>query len=473
MELPDNVATEVLPEDWPVAINQEWYLEHIWARSCLDADPDLVDNIYFASKLTIALDVRGFSDAVDAVVRAHQMLRASLSSMSPGARIRVAPPTSTGALKIEDFTTSGDPWATAMQRVRALARSSIDPTVSPTFQPVLFVLGESDFIFLFRLHHFAADAWSLKLIFEQLWAIYSKARVIEDDYHYADFISEQSQDMTPELLERRTRFWADTVAPPETPLALPSYTARGNVSHFRQGLVPFKIPSDWTEVVRKIAVESRVTVYTVLLAMYVAALQRYGPVEEIRIGSTLSARERPEHRRMVGPAYHFLVYRIRVGDNPTARDLLLRVRESASHARENRLVSHWGLIESQGLRRRDEPVDLIQFYDCYFDFMPRKVGKVSSDGDNPFSASPINLPHPISTFPLPESESRRQAWQQDNIAFNLRESERGIDGEVTFNECIFSAVQAEEFASNYLSTLAWLSHNLDRRISSAPDTEPI
>ena len=97
-----------------------------------------------------------------------------------------------------------------------------------------------------------------------------------------------------------------------------------------------------------------------LLGAFQVLLHRYTGEEDLPIGSAVANRNRPEVERVVGFFANNIVLRGNVGGNPTVRELLLRVRETALSAYAHQDMPFDLLVNALATRRDLEHSPLFQ-----------------------------------------------------------------------------------------------------------------
>src|SRR5437762_4988672 len=121
---------------------------------------------------------------------------------------------------------------------------------------------------------------------------------------------------------------------------------RGNLERFR--FDPAVVPA-----LRAFCQQEGVSSYMVLLASYVALLNRYTAQEDIVIGALSAGRRWPEVERLLGDFVNPLPLRVDLSRNPTFRDLTKRVMHVVLDALTNEQVPFEMIVKS--LRLRPDP----------------------------------------------------------------------------------------------------------------------
>src|SRR5260221_9616264 len=110
-------------------------------------------------------------------------------------------------------------------------------------------------------------------------------------------------------------------------LQLPADHARPAIQSFRGAVEESVIGAEVLEGLRDLARREGVTLYMVLLAGFVALLQRYSDQNDIALGTPIANRNRSEIEGLIGFFVNTLVLRVKVREQMTFRDLIREVRE--------------------------------------------------------------------------------------------------------------------------------------------------
>ncbi|MFK4071137.1 MupA/Atu3671 family FMN-dependent luciferase-like monooxygenase [Streptomyces sp. NPDC029674] len=205
---------------------------------------------------------------------------------------------------------------------------------------------------LLSVHHIAADAWSLGILYRDLAALYAARTGSADTpplpeltVRYADYAAWQRQHLTPEALGPELEYWRKELDGAPGLLELPADRTRPAVQSYRGDSVPFHLPAALMERVRELAHRYGCTPYMVLLASWSALLARLGGAEDVPLGTPVAGRLRPEVEPLIGFFVNTLVMRVNAGGEPTFDELLRRVRATALGAFDHQDLPFEQLVE--------------------------------------------------------------------------------------------------------------------------------
>ncbi|HLX09308.1 MAG TPA: AMP-binding protein, partial [Thermoanaerobaculia bacterium] len=276
------------------------------------------------------------------IVRRHEILRTRYddppAAGPPGA---AAPPP--GPLQQVDPPPASVPMAAVAvageEELRELARReaarAFDLRRGPVLHLCLARLGSGRHALVVTLHHIAADGPSVSLLVRELAELYAahlqgrEPRLPALTVQYGDYARWQRQDSTADGPPGTGRaYWRDRLAgldqaPAGTRGGLPAARPGAGEEHrFELG------PEPWRRL-RQLGRETGTTPFMVLLAGFAALRQRYTGGGEVVVGAPIDQRRRPELTSLIGLFMNLLPYRVDLGREPSVRELLRRVRETA------------------------------------------------------------------------------------------------------------------------------------------------
>ena len=97
---------------------------------------------------------------------------------------------------------------------------------------------------------------------------------------------------------------------------------------------------------KELAGREGATLYMTLLAAFQVLLYRYSGQEDFAVGSPIANRTRPEIEPLIGCFINMIVLRANLAGDPTFRDLLGQVRQTALEAFEHQELPFERLVEA-------------------------------------------------------------------------------------------------------------------------------
>lgn len=294
-----------------------------------------------AMRLRGPLDLAALEASLHEICTRHEALRTTFGTRDGEPVQIVGPPRPVPLTRVD----LGElpPKAREAEVSRLIVRESrrpFDLSRDLMLRATLIRLDDQEHVLLLMMHHIASDGESVKVLSEELSALYNALRagrrafLPELPVQYVDYVVWQWQRLQAGELQRLVDYWKDQLA--DAPLALhmpagqrplwPSRTGGGA----RQEL---RLPARLLQELHVLCRRQNVTLFMTLLATWATLLHRYSGEEDILIGTYTANRNRPEVERLIGCFTNFLlVLRHDLGGDPPFTELLERVRKIALDA---------------------------------------------------------------------------------------------------------------------------------------------
>ncbi|HEX2090982.1 MAG TPA: amino acid adenylation domain-containing protein, partial [Longimicrobiaceae bacterium] len=337
----------------PLSFAQQrlWLIQQMELRSA-------AYNVPVALRLRGALDRRALEGALAGLVRRHEALR-TVFARAEGGPVQVVLPPGPRPLPGVDLTAL--PAAAREAEARRLAEADaarpFDLARGPLLRAALVQTGEGEHVLLLCMHHIVSDGWSMGVLFREVSALYNAfvagrpSPLPELPVQYADYALWQRAWLSGETLDAQLAYWRVRLdgAPPL--LELPTDHPRPAVAGNRGAVRGFVLSAVGTQALRALARREGTTLFTVLLAGFQALLARYAGTEDVLVGTPVAGRTRLETESLIGFFVNTLVVRTDLSADPTARELVGRVRERVMGAHAHQDVPFERLVEELRVER--------------------------------------------------------------------------------------------------------------------------
>jgi Condensation domain len=330
-----------------------WFLAQ-WARE------SFTFNASRAIRLRGPLDRDGLAAALRGLVGRHESLRTLVDPSGPAPLQRVLDdwelPVPVEAVE--------EPGLAA--RLRELSQEPFDLTAELPIRATILELDPEDHVLLLRIHHFAADAHSDAIMFDELAMLYSGAvgghAVVlpEIPVQYADYTLWQEAHLTGTHLEELVDYWRRELEGAPELLNLPTDGPRPPVQRNLGAHRRLTLDRELADALVQLARSEGATFYIATLAAFGAVLYRRSGADDIVIGSPIANRTRVELQPVIGFFSNTLALRLRLGGNPSFRELLRRVRDTATRAYAHQELPFEKLVEAVAPRRNPSYNPLFQ-----------------------------------------------------------------------------------------------------------------
>ena len=292
-------------------------------------------NVHDTVRLCGTLDLSALEKALSEIVRRHEILRTRFETLE-GTPVQVVDPPLPWPLPVVALAPmpEAEREAEAERLATEEAGRPFELARGPLFRTMLLRISEKDHVLLMTVHHIVADGWSLGILRRELGALYEAfsagrpSPLPELPVQYADFAIWQRQWLQGDVLKAQLDYWKNRLEGLPV-LQLPTDRPRPPVQTDRGERISFRLSDGLAARIRELAQSQKSTVFMTLLATFKAAIFAQTRQEDSVVGTDLANRNRVEFEGLIGCFVNHLVMRTSLAGNPTFRDVLRRVRETA------------------------------------------------------------------------------------------------------------------------------------------------
>src|SRR5262245_36096743 len=333
-------------EKLPLSFAQQrlWFIDQLEPGSA-------AYNIPCAVRLSGRLNVEALQRALNEIVRRHEVLRTAFPSKDGEPRQEVHEIVELPLVYIDLRRTNEAERQQNLQTVlEEEARRGFDLSSGPLIRLKLIEMTEDEHVLIVVMHHIVSDGWSIEIMvgeFSRLYEAFTQGQespLPELEVQYADYAVWQRQWLQGETLDTQLRYWREKLDGVAV-LELPTDRARPAVVDYRGSSEKIELSGELTQKLRQMSRREGVTLFMSLLAGFQALLTRYSGQEDIAVGTPIAGRNRGEIEGLIGFFVNTLVMRVNLGGNPTVKELLGRVRETALRAYAHQDVPFEKLVE--------------------------------------------------------------------------------------------------------------------------------
>ncbi|HEY7216577.1 MAG TPA: amino acid adenylation domain-containing protein, partial [Thermoanaerobaculia bacterium] len=333
------IAPEMRREPLPLSFAQQrlWFIDQLEPGSALY-------NIPVALRVAGPLDCAGLARCLGEIVRRHEALR-TVFAAPEGSPVQVIQPAAPCVLNVVDLSglPEGEREALALDLAGEEASRPFELARGPLLRGMLLRLAEDDHVAALTMHHIASDGWSMGVLVREVVALYAafaagRPSPLPDlPVQYADFAVWQRSWLKGDVLESEISFWRRQLAGLPPRLELPIDRPRPATQSHRGAFRPVRLPAELTRRLETLGRREGATLFMVLLAGFQALLARYSGQNDLAVGTPVAGRNRAEIEGLIGFFVNTLVLRGDLTGEPSFRNLLGRVRETAlaAHAHQD------------------------------------------------------------------------------------------------------------------------------------------
>lgn len=295
-------------------------------------------NVPFALRLAGPLDPEALAESLAMLVSRQGALRTTFQRA--GAELlQVVAPALEVPLRSADLRDlpRADREAAARALLDVERRASFDLSLGPLARFTLLRMDEEEHALFVTTHHVISDGFSVGVFLADLGALYTAcvtgrpALLPPLPVQFIDYAAWLHLWLRGPQAEASFRFWAGQLADlPDQ--RVPADRERAGPTSFRMTRRARPLSQKVVAAVRAAGREG-ITPFTALAAAVLALLHGATGAEDLRVGALAANRDRPELAGLIGLFVNTLLLRVSLHGNPTARELLVRVRDAALEAR--------------------------------------------------------------------------------------------------------------------------------------------
>jgi amino acid adenylation domain-containing protein len=443
----------------PLSFAQErlWFIDQLQPGSTAYIIPAVV-------RLTGRLNVEALKASFNEIVRRHESLRTSFSAIN-GEPFQIIADTHEIDLPVIDLRALFEHTraAEASRLATEELRQPFDLSQGPPLRVCMIRIAEEESLLLATMHHIISDDWSMRVLYSELFALYSAYLRGEESpfpdlpVQYPDYAVWQREHLQGEVLATQLSYWKEQLAGAPALLDLPTSHPRPNVQSTRGAAETFTLPPDLSDSLRQLSRREGVTLFMTLLAAFNVLLHKYSGQDDIVVGSPIAGRNRSEVEELIGFFVNTLALRTDLSGDPSFRGLLKKVREVCLGAYAHQDLPFETLVEELQPERSLS-------YNPIFQVM--------------FELE--NLP-PGSTRQADRTESEPLAPNRletaiFEIVLSVKETRSGMDCVIEYSTDLFTSESIKAMAAHFQALLVQLTASPDSHLSqfsmlSAPERQ--
>ena len=438
--------------DLPLSFGQQrlWFLEQLEPGNALY-------NNFAAVRIQGELDVATLEQSINQIVRRHESLR-TVFREKDGVPVQVILDEQPISVQVDDLAALSQEEQQA--RILALAeeeaRQPFDLGQGPLLRVRLLRLGAQEHVIFLTIHHIVSDGWSVGVLLQELAAFYQAiregepAQLPELPIQYPDYAIWQQKWLQGPVLEEQLSYWREQLA--ELPvLELPTDRPRPRVQSSRGANLWFHIPQELTQALASRCQEEGATLFMGLMAAFQTLLHRYTGQEDFGVGTPIANRNRSETEGLIGFLLNTLVLRADLAGEPSFRELLARVRETALAAYDHQDLPFEMVVEALQPERDMSRSPLFQ---VMFDLQTAPLTGLEMGG--------------LTFQPLPVE----RAPAKFDLALSLEEHPDGLRGYLNYNTDLFDRETVQAMVGHFCHLLEQLVAQPDQPVTRLPLLTP-
>jgi len=318
-------------------------------------------NLPIVLRLSGILDVAALRAAIAGLVARHESLRTTFTLRDDGIHSGEPMQVIAEALALQ-MPIVDVPSTEVSRHIQTHVQHVFDLRNGPLLKLTLLRLGPDEQVLLLSMHHVISDGWSMTVMLQELRDLYAiqvsggeQHRLAPLPIQYADYACwQRHQDLSGHL-----RYWTSALRGYEPGLTLP-YDAAALPNRARRAKwVRHAYPLDLAEQVARFSGTQASTLFMTLLAALFVVLERYTGRTDLCIGTTVAGRDSLELEGLIGNFVNILPLRVDLTGDPTAAELVQRVKRVALDAYEHEQLPFERLLNALRLPRDGDTTPLV------------------------------------------------------------------------------------------------------------------
>jgi hypothetical protein len=364
----------------------------------------------------------------------------------------------------------------AFDDLRALPHAQIETTVrefikqelshpfdletGPLIRTRLARLAERAHLLLINMSGSTEDGWSLGLLANELAAIYDAfaagraSPLAPLPIQYADFVEWQRRWRSHPGLVAQLAYWEERLRDPLPVMRLAESRAAADTDDLSTARRPVALPGKLSQAARDFSQREGVTLFVTLVAAYKTMLYRRTGVDDLRVATDVANRNHPQAEGLIGPVANTVILRTSLHGDPSAREVIRRVRATILGALANQNLPFEVVTEALERDRAVEPATLAQVQMSLQTDSLRPVG--GSDHGLAFEEVDPGMMLPLVTMTT------------FDVILMLRESTKGLVGTCVYKPHLFGVEAIDRMLKDFQQVIEQMTRHPERPISAIP-----
>lgn len=342
----------------PVEKKTHYILSTAMKRLYYDQQRDVQGTIYNISslvELTGEIDTGRLQNVFRALIARHESLRTSfvIINEEPVQQVRQADEID---FTLENYNQPDNPndiprtdTRSPEEKFPAIRRfqRSFDLSRPPLLRAGLVKIAANRCLMMTAMHHIAADGSSAGILIKEFMSLLDGKTLPVLKIQYKDYSEWQNKRLYREsdLLEKQENFWLKRFKEKIPALTLPGDFPRPPLKRFSGDSFRTVIANRETLALKRLALETDATLFTLLLAIFNVFLFKLSGQEDIVVGAPLAGRRHADLEPLLGMFVNMLALRSYPTGGKTFRQFLAEVKERTLLAFENQDYPFERLVE--------------------------------------------------------------------------------------------------------------------------------
>lgn len=416
-------------------------------------------NILYALRLTPSLDPAVLERSINEIVRRHETLRTALTVVD-GQCVQIIAPHLIVPLAVDDLRalrrSEKETFTDKIVQEEVVRAFNLEK--APLIRARLLRLTRRKQLLLISTHQVICDGWSLGVFIEELVTLHDAFSAQQEPtlaplaIQYADFAHWQRHWRSHLEIVAQLAYWREQLRGPLPSMRLAASPAKRPISNLRTARRAWALPASLAEAAKDLGHQEGGTLFMALVAALKILLHHYLGQDDIRVATNVANRNRPGTERLIGPVVNTVILRTNLAGDPSAREVMRRVRATtlAAFANQDLPIEH--LAEILDRERKLEPAELSNIMILLQNTTLRPLRGAASKLI--FEEASANMLMPLVTITT------------FDIIIMLREGSDGLMGTCAYKPHLFAAKTIDRLLCHYRQVLELVVARPERPVSA-------
>jgi amino acid adenylation domain-containing protein len=226
-------------------------------------------------------------------------------------------------------------WGEEVKEIIAGFITPFDLSEPPLLKVGIIKATADRHILMVSMHHLVADGFSFGTLTREFMQLYGDQPLSPMKLQYKDFSQWQSARKTKELMKKQEAYWLEEFADHVPRLKLPTDFPRPDRQSFEGSSTGLTIAAAETNALKTMAQEEDVTLFMLILAIWVVLLSGLTGQEDIAVGTPIAGRRHAQLQETIGIFINTLVLRNYPTKEKTFKQFLQEVKQKTIAALDN------------------------------------------------------------------------------------------------------------------------------------------
>ncbi len=364
---PDSLRGEGQPDDAPAPgpaliarIPLTESQREVWLATQMQPEANLAYNEGLALALTGELRVDCLRQALQLLLKRHDILRATISANGRWLSVRTELPIE---LPVTECVGPKGRETQAFAETGEMSRP-FDLQRGPLIRFQLLVVSPTKHVLLITAHHIIVDGWSVAVLLTELGTLYTAIAGDEPPElppapHYGDYVDTERAFINSSTGAAHANYWLellrDAPLPPELPLDRPRPVQRT----YSADRIDHRLDARLVEAVRRLGTGAGTSLVATTLAVFAVLLRRVTGADDLVIGLAASGQSFHGQEQLVGHCVNFLPLRFRPAETQSFGQFLRAAQLTLLDAFEHQGATFGSLLPQLRIKRDPQRPPLV------------------------------------------------------------------------------------------------------------------